>query len=76
MMDADILKAPTEDGIKAAREAIRIQGEISRLEAELTMASSIQSDMLPNIFPAFPDRDEFDIYTDPRIDAAGKRHAE
>lgn len=34
----------------------------SRIEAELTMASSIQSDMLPSIYPAFPDRSEFDIY--------------
>ena len=34
----------------------------SRIEAELTMASSIQSDMLPTIYPAFPERSEFDIY--------------
>ena len=26
------------------------------------MASSIQTDMLPNIYPAFPERPEFDIY--------------
>lgn len=36
--------------------------ESSRIEAELTMASSIQSDMLPSIYPAFPERSEFDIY--------------
>ncbi len=36
--------------------------ESSRLDTELTMASAIQSDMLPNIYPAFPERDEFDIY--------------
>lgn len=38
------------------------QMETSRLETELTMATRIQADMLPNIFPAFPDRKEFDIY--------------
>ena len=34
----------------------------SRLETELSMATRIQADMLPNIFPAFPERREFDIY--------------
>ena len=38
------------------------QKESSRIETELTMASSIQADMLPNIYPAFPERSEFDIY--------------
>lgn len=38
------------------------QKETSRIEAELSMATRIQADMLPNIFPAFPDRKEFDIY--------------
>lgn len=33
-----------------------------KTEAELNVASSIQRDMLPNIFPAFPERPEFDIY--------------
>ena len=36
--------------------------ESSRLDTELNLASRIQADMLPNIFPAFPERDEFDIY--------------
>ena len=38
------------------------QLESSRIETELSMASSIQNDMLPSIYPAFPERDEFDIY--------------
>ena len=36
--------------------------DASRIETELAMATRIQADMLPNIFPAFPDRKEFDIY--------------
>ena len=36
--------------------------ETSRIDAELSMATRIQADMLPNIFPAFPERPEFDIY--------------
>ena len=38
------------------------QKENARIETELDMASQIQSDMLPNIYPAFPDRPEFDIF--------------
>ena len=38
------------------------QMEASRIDAELSMATRIQSDMLPNIFPAFPERSDFDIY--------------
>ena len=34
----------------------------ARIESELDLASNIQADMLPNIYPAFPDRSEFDIY--------------
>jgi sigma-B regulation protein RsbU (phosphoserine phosphatase) len=33
-----------------------------KTEAELNVASKIQQDMLPCLFPAFPDRAEFDIY--------------
>ena len=34
----------------------------ARIESELNLATRIQADMLPNIYPAFPDRSEFDIY--------------
>jgi sigma-B regulation protein RsbU (phosphoserine phosphatase) len=36
--------------------------EKERIEAELSLATRIQSDMLPSDYPAFPDRDDFDIY--------------
>lgn len=39
-----------------------ITAEKQRIHTELTLANRIQADMLPNIFPAFPERDEFDIY--------------
>lgn len=41
-----------------AREAV----EKEHLEAELNLASRIQNSYLPNDFPAFPDRHDFDIY--------------
>jgi phosphoserine phosphatase RsbU/P len=33
-----------------------------RMESELSLAANIQRSMLPSVFPAFPDRSEFDIY--------------
>ncbi len=42
-------------------------------EKELSMATSIQNSVMPNIFPAFPDREEFDIYAsmDPAKEVGG-----
>ena len=40
----------------------KITAEKERIGAELELATKIQADMLPNIFPAFPERPEFDIY--------------
>ena len=33
-----------------------------RLEGELSAARSIQMSLLPKVFPAFPDRPEFDVH--------------
>ena len=40
----------------------RITAEKERIKAELGIAASIQLNMMPSAFPAFPDRNEFDIY--------------
>lgn len=34
----------------------------AKISADLNLASDIQTNMLPNIFPAFPNRKDFDIY--------------
>lgn len=39
-----------------------ITAEKERLGAELAIASQIQTDTLPRVFPPFPERREFDIY--------------
>ena len=39
-----------------------ITAEKERISTELALATRIQADMLPHIYPAFPDRPEFDIY--------------
>ena len=39
-----------------------VTAEKERIGAELSLASTIQENSIPNIFPPFPDRTEFDIY--------------
>ncbi len=39
-----------------------VTAEKERIGAELNVATQIQADMLPRIFPAFPERKEFDLY--------------
>ncbi len=39
-----------------------VTAEKERIGAELNVATQIQADMLPRIFPPFPERNEFDIY--------------
>ena len=43
-------------------EIKHITSERERIRAELSLATRIQAAMLPHVFPAFPDRKEFDIY--------------
>ena len=40
----------------------KVTAERERVGAELNVAKQIQADMLPSIFPAFPNRHDFDIY--------------
>ncbi|MBQ3546049.1 MAG: SpoIIE family protein phosphatase [Lachnospiraceae bacterium] len=40
----------------------KVTAEKERIGTELNIATQIQADMLPSIFPAFPERSEFDIY--------------
>ena len=61
-----ILRTKSEDYEKQKAEA-------TRMDTELSMATRIQADMLPNEFPAFPDRKEFDIFAsmDPAKEVGG-----
>ncbi|MBE6128390.1 MAG: HAMP domain-containing protein [Erysipelotrichaceae bacterium] len=50
-----------------------VTAEREKIGAELNVAKSIQMDMMPQIFPAFPERNEFDIYAtvDPAREVGG-----
>lgn len=58
---------------KYIQDITAITAEKERISTELALATRIQADMLPNIFPAFPDRAEFDIYAsmDPAKEVGG-----
>ena len=51
----------------------KITAEKEHISTELSLASRIQEDMLPNSFPAFPDPHEFDIHAsmDPAKEVGG-----
>ncbi|MBR6120269.1 MAG: SpoIIE family protein phosphatase [Oscillospiraceae bacterium] len=51
----------------------QVTAEKERISTELSLATRIQADMLPNIYPAFPDRPDFDIYAvmDPAKEVGG-----
>ena len=44
------------------RDLLAMTVQQERVNTELALATRIQTDMLPNIFPPFPDRPEIDIY--------------
>lgn len=50
------------DIVQYVENLTAVTAEKERIGAELNVATQIQADMLPRIFPPFPERDEFDIY--------------
>ena len=66
----DELSQKNEQYIEDITEITR---EKERVSTELNMANQIQNSMLPHIFPAFPNRHEFDIYAtmDPAKEVGG-----
>lgn len=59
---SDSVKKMETDLNTYIEELTAITSEKERIGAELDIATHIQSSMLPCIFPAFPERQEFDIY--------------
>ena len=52
---------------------VSVTKEKERIGSELAVATKIQADMLPRIFPAFPERKEFDLFAsmDPAKEVGG-----
>lgn len=62
-----------DDVIEYMQNLTEVTAEKERIGTELSLAASIQSDMLPNIFPPFPQITEFDIFAsmDPAKEVGG-----
>lgn len=58
----DEIEALAETFNKMIDDIQSITSEKERIGAELDVAKNIQASMLPGIFPAFPEREELDIY--------------
>ncbi|MCR5432443.1 MAG: SpoIIE family protein phosphatase [Lachnospiraceae bacterium] len=58
---------------KYIKDLTEVTAEKERIGAELNVATQIQADMLPRIFPPFPDRNEFRLFAtmDPAKEVGG-----
>lgn len=56
------LKHMEKDMNAYIRDLVSVTAEKERIGAELSIATQIQADMLPRVFPPFPDRHDFNIY--------------
>ena len=64
--EIEVLAESFDDLSKKVKKYIEditaITKEKERISTELELARKIQADMLPNIYPPFPERSDFDIY--------------
>jgi sigma-B regulation protein RsbU (phosphoserine phosphatase) len=58
--ETTILKALRE--AEAIKTAMRVREELVAIQRELNVATDIQLSMLPQVFPAFPERAEIDVH--------------
>ena len=70
---SETLSAMSEDMKRYMKTLVKETAEKERIGAELDMAASIQANVLPNVFPAFPERKEFSLYAsmDPAKEVGG-----
>ncbi|MBQ7678414.1 MAG: PP2C family protein-serine/threonine phosphatase [Butyrivibrio sp.] len=59
---ADEFASLTRELKRHTEEMAHLAEDKERIATELGVATSIQADMLPKIFPPFPERREFDLY--------------
>ncbi|WP_051688465.1 PP2C family protein-serine/threonine phosphatase [Butyrivibrio sp. AE2032] len=70
---SDAMKHMEQDINEYVDNITAITAEKERIGAELNVATQIQADMLPRIFPSFPEKTEFDLYAsmDPAKEVGG-----
>ena len=67
------IRSMQEQIVESTRSLTEMTAEKERIRTELSMANRIQESMLPSIFPAYPDRPEFDLFAsmDPAKEVGG-----
>ncbi len=60
--DLEITLNKSLNDLHILKEALRSRDQLTAIKRDLSIATEIQTSILPKIFPAFPDRKEFDIY--------------
>jgi sigma-B regulation protein RsbU (phosphoserine phosphatase) len=70
---AESFAAMSHKTIEYMDRIVKVTAEKERLGTELALATQIQASMLPHIFPAFPERSEFEIFAsmDPAKEVGG-----
>ncbi|MBR2779086.1 MAG: SpoIIE family protein phosphatase [Firmicutes bacterium] len=70
---AEDVAALTEEIEEYLEDIETITAEKERISTELSLATRIQASMLPGVFPAFPERSEFDLFAsmDPAREVGG-----
>lgn len=59
---SDSISDMMEDTVNYMSNLTRVTADKERISAELSVATQIQESMIPKMYPAFPERSEFDIY--------------
>jgi len=72
-MESILIPARVEELERYIENLSAVTAEKERIGAELSVATHIQASMLPRIFPAFPERREFEVYAtmDPAKEVGG-----
>lgn len=59
---SDSISRMTEDMLSYMQNLTKVTADRERISAELNVATQIQKSMIPRLYPAFPERAEFEIY--------------
>lgn len=59
---SDSITGMMADVVDYMKNLTRVTADKERISAELNVATQIQQSMIPKIYPAFPERSEFEIY--------------
>jgi phosphoserine phosphatase RsbU/P len=62
LTDLEITIKKSERDLAIFRDAIRSRDQFTAIKHELSIATDIQTSILPKTFPPYPDRKEFDVF--------------